>query len=188
MLSNLQVHAAMERRSQKQVSVGIASELLQVFWPDFIEEKGCVFAAFHGGAGSAGSDTPKTETECFINHTHIMDEFLNKATFQHRENISKELDEIEEIYDESHPDFIAACELGKTMARMWALKLKADFPNEQFRVYYTQYDNPIIRFHKVRPNEHAWLSDEELLDATDPSFRDALIYDTEHLAAPIAKK
>src|SRR5580658_6957956 len=166
----------MERRTQKQVSVGIAGELLQVFWPEFIEERGCVFAAFQGGAGSAGSETSKTETECFINHTHIMDELSNKATFQHRENVSKELDEIEEIYDESHPDFITACELGKTMARMWAIKLKADFPNERFRVYYTQHDNPIVRFHKVRPNEHVWLSDEELLDATDPSFRDALIY------------
>lgn len=82
-----------------------------------------------------------------------MDEFLNKATFQHREQISNELDEIEEIYDASHPDFITACELGKTMARMWAIKLKADFPNEHFRIYYTQYDNPIVRFHKVRSNE-----------------------------------
>ena len=74
------------------------------------------------------------------------------------------------------------------MARMWATKLKADFPNEQFCVYYTQYDNPIVRFHKVRSNEHVWLSDRELLDATDPSFRDALIYDTGHLAAPVVKK
>ena len=186
-MDNLQGHAVMERRTQKQVSVGIASELLQVFWPDFIEQSGCVFAAFHGEAGPAGSDT-KTAWECFINHTHVMDEFVNNATFQHRENISKELDEIEEIYDESHPDFVRACELGKTMARMWAIKLKADFPNEQFRVYYTQYDNPIVRFHKVRPNEDVWLTDEELLDATDPSFRDALIYDTEHLAAPVVKR
>ena len=177
----------MARRTQKQVSVGIASELRQVFWPDFIEESGCVFAAFHGGEGPAGSGT-KTDWECFVNHTHVMDEFFNNATFQRRENISKELDEIEEIYDESHPDFVTACELGRAIARMWATKLKADFPNEQFRVYYTQYDNPIVRFHKVRPDEHVWLTDEELLGATDPSFRDALIYDTEHLTAPLVKK
>jgi hypothetical protein len=54
----------MERRTQNQVSVGIANELLEVFWPDFIEESGCVFAAFQRGEGSAGNDTPKTETEC----------------------------------------------------------------------------------------------------------------------------
>ena len=177
----------MQRRTQKQVSVGIASELLQVFWPVFIEESGCVFAAFHGDGGPAPSGT-KTDWECFANHTHVMDEFLNNATFQHRENVSEELDEIEEIYDESHPDFLTACELGKTMAQMWAIKLNVDFPNEQFRVYYTQYDNPIVRFHKVRSDERVWLADEELLAAEDPSFRDALIYDTKHLAAPVVKK
>jgi len=74
------------------------------------------------------------------------------------------------------------------MARMWAIKLKADFPNEQFRVYYPQYDDPIVRFYKVRPNEDVWLTDEELRDATDPSFQATLIYNAEHLAAPVVKK
>ena len=90
MLNLLQGHAAMERRTQKQASVGIASVLLQVFWPDFIEEHGCVFAAFHLGPDSVENGACKTELECFINHTHIMDEFLNEATFQHREQVSKE--------------------------------------------------------------------------------------------------
>ena len=102
--------------------------------------------------------------------------------------MSENLDEIEQIYDESHLDFPAACEVGKTMARMWATKLKADFPGERFRVYYTQYDNPIVRFHKVRPNEHVWQSDKELMDATDPSFRGALIYDTDYMDAPTVKR
>ena len=48
--------------------------------------------------------------------------------------------------------FVGACELGKQIARMWAVKLKADFPLDRFRVYYTQNDNPIVRFHKVRDN------------------------------------
>lgn len=178
----------MERRTQKLVSVGIARDLLQVFWPDFIEENGCVFASFHSGAGSAIEEDRKTETECFINHTHIMDEFSNKATFRTVEPISPEIDEVEEIYDECHPDFIAACELGRAIARIWATKLKADFPNQRFRVYYTQYDNPIVRFHKVRPNEHVWLSDEELLNADDRSFRQAVIYDTNYLASPVVRE
>ena len=178
----------MAERTQKVVSVAIAAGLLQVFWPEFIRENGCVFAAFHGGSGSAQNEESKTERECFINHTHVMDEFSNGATFQHMERISEELDEIEEIYDETHPDFITACELGRKMAHMWAMKLKTDFPNERFRVYYTQYDNPIVRFHKVRPDEHVWLSDEELLGASDPSFRAAVIYDTEYLLSPVVKK
>jgi hypothetical protein len=61
-------------------------------------------------------------------------EFLNKATFQHREQISKGAEEIEGIYDQSQFEFIAACEIRKTMARMGAIKLKADFPYEQFRI------------------------------------------------------
>ena len=100
----------MAERTQKIVSVGIATELLQVFWPEFIRENGCVFAAFQIGSGLVKNDEGKTELECFINHTHVMDEFSNAATFQHMERISEELDEIEEIYDEAHPDFITACE------------------------------------------------------------------------------
>jgi hypothetical protein len=188
MLIALQVHAAMERRTQKRVSVTTASELLQVLWPDFVEVNGCIFVAFQWTGGYSGMGDPKTETESFINHTHIFDEFLNKATLEYREPVSDELDLTEEIYDESHPDFLAACEVGRTIARLWAMKLKADFPTEQFRVYYTQYDNPIVRFHKVRPDEPVWLDDEDLLAATDQSFRDAIIYDTDHLATPIVKK
>jgi hypothetical protein len=74
------------------------------------------------------------------------------------------------------------------MAGMWAMKLKADFPRDRFRVYYTQYDNPIVRFHKVRENEPQWLSDQQLTSATDRSFGSAVIYDTDYLDAPVAKK
>jgi hypothetical protein len=175
-------------RPQKQVSVGIAKDLLDIFWPEFIEEHDYVFAAFHRGPGSPRSERAKTELECFINHTHVMDEFLNEATLEHRQEVSEELDEIERIYDVSHPDFIAACELGRRMAQMWAIKLKFDFPHERFRVYYTQYDNPIVRFHKVRPDEHVWLTDEGLLETSDPLFRGAVIYDTDYLMAPVVKR
>ena len=41
---------------------------------------------------------------------------------------------------------------------------------------------------KVRPNEKVWLRDEDLLDATDPSFRNAIIYDTDYSATPVVKK
>jgi hypothetical protein len=61
---------------------------------------------------------------------------------------------------------------------MWAAKLQHDFPRERFRVYYTQYDNPIVRFHRVRTNEPVWLTDEALRFATDRSFEGAVIYDT----------
>ena len=68
------------------------------------------------------------------------------------------------------------------------MKLKADFPHNRFRVYYTQYDNPIVRFHMVRSDEPMWISNEQLKSATAPSFSDAVVYDTEYIDSPIIKR
>lgn len=176
-------------RISKRISVRTASQLLRLFWPDFIEINECVFAAFQCSGGPIHElSEGKTETECFINHTHIFDEFRNSATVEHRNVVTDGFDVVEETYDPAHPDFAAACEIGPRMARMWALKLKADFPHQRFRVYYTQYDNPIVRFHRVRPSEHVWLTDDELKDANDPSFAAAVIYDTDYIDDPVIKK
>jgi hypothetical protein len=116
---------------------------------------------------------------------YLFDEFRNKAT---RTNLVRELEglnAIDEFYDQTHPDFIAACELGRTAARLWAIKLHLDFPDDRFRVYYTEYDNPIVRFHKVRHSEPAFLTDEGLRGATGADFRNALIYDTSAIDTPI---
>ncbi|HWF02310.1 MAG TPA: hypothetical protein VHA06_01410 [Candidatus Angelobacter sp.] len=172
---------------QKRVSVRTACALTELLWPDFVEVNGCIFAAFQRGDGEVKISGDKTGTECFINHTHLLDEFSNRATSETREHFSEQLDVVEAIYDYAHPDFIAACELGTKMAEMWALKLKSDFPKNRFRVYYTKYDNPIVRFHKVRSDEPLWLSNEALQTATDPSFRDAVIHDTDFLDRPIRK-
>jgi hypothetical protein len=45
--------------------------------------------------------------------------------------VSRQLDVVEEFYNLSHPDFVAACEIGRQMARMWAMKLKAGFPDKR---------------------------------------------------------
>jgi hypothetical protein len=82
---------------------------------------------------------------------------------------------------------VAACQIGLQMARMWAVKLKLDYPEHRFRVYYTQYDNPIVRFHKVRIHEAVWLTDDALRLATDRSFRNTVIYDTDYLEQPVTK-
>jgi hypothetical protein len=176
-------------RIQRLVSVVTARQLLHVYWPDFVEIDGCFYARFQcsGGPVTHLSDG-KTETECFINHTHILDEFRNRATSAEKESVSEELDVVQETYDTSHPDFVAACEIGQEMARMWALKLRADFPQHRFRVYYTQYDNPIVRFHLVRPDEPVWLSDEQFRNTAEPSFGSAVIFDTDHLDRPVSKQ
>lgn len=173
----------------KRLSVRTGAQLLKLFWPDFVEINGCILAGFQCGGGPIQElKEGKTETESFINHTHVLDEFRNKATSERREEVSEDLDVVEETYDVNHPDFADACELGKQMARMWAMKLKADFPRDRFRVYYTQYDNPIVRFHKVRENEPQWLSDQQLQSATDRSFGGAVIYDTNYIDEPVRKR
>jgi hypothetical protein len=160
---------------QSSANVSAALKVSQILWPDFVEEHGCVFLGRHSGSNPPPASDTATGWESFINHTHILDEFDNSAEKIVGEDV---------IYREDHPDFISACELGRRMALLWALKLKSDFPSERFRVYYTQYDNPIVRFHRVRDGESYWLTDEALQTTPGPSFRGAIVYDTSkiHLA------
>jgi hypothetical protein len=157
---------------EQSVKVGAALAVSRLLWPEFTEEHGCVFLSWHSGSNPPPANDTATGWESFVNHTHVFDEFANDASAF----VSEEV-----VYDEHHPDFLSACELGQRIAKLWALKLKLDFPNARFRVYFTQYDNPIIRFHKVRDGEEHWLSDEALQSASDPSFKSALIYDTSRL-------
>lgn len=160
---------------EQHVTVTGALCVSRILWPDFIEEHGCVFLGWHSGSNPPPAGDTATGWESFINHTHIFDEFANEATAVVSEDV---------VYDEHHPDFLAACELGRQIAKLWALKLKIDFPSERFRVYYTQYDNPIVRFHRVREEESYWVSDEAIQTAVAPSFRHALVYDTSRIGLP----
>jgi len=160
---------------EQPLTVKAGLTLTKLIWPDFVEEHGCVFLGRHSGSNPPPASDTATGWESFVNHTHIFDEFAHDASTI----VSEEV-----VYNEHHPDFLFACELGQQIAKLWALKLKLDFPFARFRVYYTQYDNPIVRFHKVRDDEPQWLSDEALQSATDPSFRNALIYDTSRVNSP----
>jgi hypothetical protein len=155
-----------------QIEVRSALAVSRILWPEFVEEHGCVLLSWHAGSNPPPASDTATSWESFVNHTHVFDEFANNATTAGSEGA---------LYDEHHPDFVSACELGQKIAKLWALKLKLDFPNVRFRVYYTQYDNPIVRFHRVRDDEEPWLSDEALHGAVDRSFRSALVYDTSRL-------
>jgi hypothetical protein len=157
---------------EQSATVSAALSVSRILWPDFIEEHGCVLLAWHSGSAPPPANDNATGWESFVNHTHIFDEFANDASAF----VSEEV-----VYNERHADFVAACELGQRIAKLWAMKLKLDFPHARFRVYYTQYDNPIVRFHKVRDGEPHWISDEGMQNATDPSLRNALIFDTSRL-------
>jgi hypothetical protein len=79
--------------------------------------------------------------------------------------------------DQNHPDFKFLCEVGKKLAQMWYQKLKLDFPQYRFRVYYTEGIEPVVQFHRVRPNEPYWLDEATWRD--DVKRGKIIIYDTE---------
>ena len=166
-----------------------AEKTARFLWPEFVVEHGLVLLARYAGSNPCSSGT-LTDWESFINHTHVFDEFGSDSGAVHETTVSRgtPLDEIEVTYDDGHPDFLAACCLGKTAARLWAMKLKEDFPHENFRVYYTQYDNPIVRFHKVREGEAPWLPDEPIR-AAQGDLKHSLVYDSQarHLVKPTSQ-
>jgi hypothetical protein len=154
----------------RRVSIGTAIELLHdVFWPEFVEVDGCVFLAWLKSNGLEHK-YGRTETEASENHTHMIDLFNHKA--DHRP-----IDENDDrFYNSEHPDFKLLCEMGKALAEIWFRKLMIDFPSYDFRVYYTQNDNPIVRFHRVRLGETNWLDKSDWPEAIERG--EIIIYDT----------
>ena len=78
------------------------------------------------------------ELSMFLNHIHILDETNNSA----------ELDK-EPWYDFQHPDFNHAWEIAKDLVNSYQESLKSKYPNYQFELLATKYDNPIFRFSRV---------------------------------------
>ncbi len=157
-----------------KVSVATAVQLVNLFWPEFVEIDGSVFVPWDAPEKALDSevDFDHTETEAFHNHTHMID-IVNHKT----ERVPTGEDD-ESFYDAQHPDFLLLCRLGKTIAKMWFEKLKADFPNYEFRVYYTERDNPIVRFHRVRDGEPNWLEEADF--PTDIERGTVIVYDTRY--------
>ena len=139
----------------RQLKVRTALALLSVFWPDFVEVEGSVFLSNANPERTYNSEhvLDRTGMEAFVNHAHMIDLLKHNAGLHSTE----ENDDC--FYDQDHPDLSALCELGKTLAQMWFQKLQVDFPQYDFRVYYTQDDNPVVRFHRVRSNEPDWIDE-----------------------------
>ena len=128
--------------------------LLNLFWPPVVQLDKLYLLASE--IPKTGIDLTQfhdlTAAEAFYNHIHILDCFQHDADFDGS-------DAERGFFDKHHPDFMAACELGRLVASVWRAKLMSDFPNQQFRVYYTADDNPAVRFHLVRPEESSWLDE-----------------------------
>jgi hypothetical protein len=114
-----------------------------------------------------------SDLEAGCTHVHVLDHFENEAELP-EPTVTE--DGCDLYYDAEHPDFRAACDIGVGMVHTWAAHLKSLFPGYQFRVYYTELDNPIVRCHRVRESEAPWLSDDDVR-AHGPSGR-ALVLDT----------
>ncbi len=161
---------------KSRIKAQTAVELLQIFWPDFVEVNDLILLPWE--RATALSDTQRemghTEIETFLNHTHIIDLFRHEVVWENGH------------YDHLSSDFEALCEIGKKLAGVWSRKLQADFPNYQFRVYYTQDDDPIVRFHRVRESEPYWL-DENDYSAEVEQGR-VIVYDTEQRSATTSRR
>jgi hypothetical protein len=152
------------------IHIKTAHNLLKLFHPEFVEVDSAVFLADELTQGSKPSSShDKTATESFINHVHILDRF------RHAAGLDGDNPE-EAFYDSSHPDFKLGCEVAKTLALIWLRKLKAEFPGYRFRVYYTEQDNPVIRFHRVHEGEANWLDESDWRE--DVAQGKVVVYDT----------
>jgi hypothetical protein len=163
-------------RKNKMVPIDLASEVTRILWPRFVEAYGLVFLDLSGRRRANNKPfgyrrrlepgLDKTGIESFQNHTHILDLFKHDRIMKHRS-----LD-----YDQRHPHFRLAERIGVAVAEAWCAKLKRDFPQDNFRVYYTPNRfGSIVRFHRLYPNETAWFPDD---GKHPPSFGQIRIWDT----------
>jgi hypothetical protein len=129
--------------SEAQLNIEHGLETAHYLWPEFTELGDFVFFTWCAPESidmNAWHD--RVEVESTLNHTHILD------LFDHGSGLDEE-----PFWDSTHPDFTAACEYGKIWVQSIASKLSRDYPTKNFRVYCTQYDDPIVRFHQVFKNE-----------------------------------
>jgi hypothetical protein len=158
----------------QKIRAETAIKLLHIFWPDFIEVDGSIFLASGKPEVVSRLDLglDRTGMEASANHIHVSYLVNHKATRQPADENDLR------FYDYEHPDFQLLCQLGRLLAQMWYRKLKEDFPQYAFRVYYTQEDNPIVRFHRVRSDEPNWLDEKKWKKEIQEGK--IIIYDTRH--------
>ncbi|SRR5258705_1105936 len=158
-------------RSKQMLQIKEAYEALELFHPTFVENEGAIFLASELPVDSIefSSFSDLTEAECFYNHVHILDRFQHAAALALNGSETND-------WDKSHADFQYGCAVGKVVACLWSRKLAVDFPLYRFRVYYTEADNPTVRFHRVHDGEANWLDEEDWL--SDIAQGKVIVYDT----------
>ena len=158
----------------RSVSIGTAVGLLHVFWPEFVEVDECVLISpvpENEPQHNLALGFDRVDTEAFLSKYSVGWAFKHKAGRAPTNDDDK-------YFDHTHPDFQLLCELGRFIAQMWFRKLLFDFAYYDFRVYYMQYDAPTVRFHRVRPNVHNWIDDDDANWADAIKRRELVIHDT----------
>ena len=157
--------------AKKSVSkIAAAAATSSVVWPEFVEQNGNLFLAGHtprhrSKAGARPVDgLDNTGREAFHNHLHVLEVFGgSRDVWDGRRN----------RFRRSHADFRAADRVGRTLAAAWFAKLRRDFPDQPFRVYYSSQDDPTVRFHRVYSDEPVWLDETGRVEN-----RDLVVYDS----------
>jgi len=157
------------------IRITTAASLLRILWPAFELRDGGVFLeGTH--TGQLGDFATLTEAEAFYNYTHMTDAFVHRMRYVHDESLDGERP------DPDDPEHVLSWEVVRQIGMMWLQKLRLDFPHDRFRVYVTRYDEPIVRFHKVREHEPFWLDDPPV-DKADPDY---IVFDTVNFNATSA--
>lgn len=114
--------------------------------PKFIDINGLVIPEWelnnlNTNSNSLASREPE-DNELFLSVTAVLDYFDNNA----------ELEE-EPWYNSESSDFLKAWEIAKELVELWGNKLLSQFPTYSFYVVANRFDQPKVRFYKVRSNE-----------------------------------
>jgi|GEM_PF-1795884 len=131
----------------KKDSIQTALAVADVLWPEFVLVDDHIFFAWTApDSVNLNQWRDSTEVEALLNHTHLLDIFGHGASIEH-----------DPWMNQNHPDFLAACKFGLVWAETISNKLAKDFPGRPFFVYYTEQDDPIVRFHQEHTGETPWL-------------------------------
>jgi hypothetical protein len=121
--------------------------LAELLWPAYIREGDATFVAALRTEVKAALTSFKSplEAELFVNHVHVLDLLKHSASLPE-----------DPWWNAAHADFIVACRIGVLLCESWTAKLGRDFPDEDFAVFYTRDDNPVVRFHRIRDDGRLW--------------------------------
>lgn len=114
-------------------SLGQAIAYAELFWPEFVEHEGCILLAFRLDAANLrqwleATGGERRAAEAVINHTHILDLFVEHEVEPTREQV---------------------VHLGRVLRAMWSAKLRAQFPGRAVVVSFPDEELPDLLDYEI---------------------------------------